>query len=92
MIIAKRRPRVTRVNVALSGAINGINQFFTTATPFLIQDAQPMLTVVFNGVRLTYLDDYTISEGGGVGTGFNQVYLFLTPLVGDHVRADYTED
>lgn len=80
-----------RTGLGLVGPINGVNltflvpggDKFTHNLPFL------SIAVYFNGVRLTLLDDYTIAESGGFGTGFDTVIMAVAPKPGDHLLADY---
>lgn len=45
--------------------------------------------IYYNGQRLIYLDDYSVLEGGGVGTGFDTVILLIGPRMNDKLTADY---
>ncbi len=59
---------------SLIGLINNANTIFATSQSFL-----PGLEVVwFEGVRVQAPDDYTRSESGGVGTGFDTI-TFVDP-------------
>ena len=73
----------------LAGAVNGVNLTFTTPEKFL--HAVPGLSarVHLNGQRLLRVDDYTLAESGGPGTGFDTVVLLHAPVTGDKVFADY---
>ena len=64
-------------NEALAGIINGTNTAFTTAVDFVANSE----AVFFNGVRQHpgVGNDYTISESGGVGTGFDTVIFDVAP-------------
>lgn len=77
--------------VALVGPKNGVNQTFTTPNKFVNLAGGRTIRVFYNGVRQTEIDDYTLSESGGSGTGYDTVFL-LTPKrarLGDALTADY---
>jgi hypothetical protein len=42
-----------------------------------------------NGLRLTLLEDYTIEESGGIGTGYDTIIMNLAPYSDDHIIVDY---
>ncbi len=70
-----------------SGDIDGSNKIFTTAHKF----AESSMRVHFNGQRLTEgtTEDYTLSESGGSGSGFDTITLALAPVSPDVVLVDY---
>ena len=80
-----------RTGQGLMGVRDGVNhaftipggQKFTFNLPFLA------ISVYVNGLRLTLLDDYVISESGGSGTGYDTVTLSDAPYANDHLTADY---
>lgn len=80
-------------NETLTGTINGTNTVFTTAVDFTAGTE----AVYFNGVRQFpgAGNDYTISESGGVGTGFDTVTFAVAPRArpgakpDDRVTIDY---
>jgi len=77
----------TRVfNEVLTGTINSINTVFTTAVDFIAGSE----AVYFNGVRQHpgVGNDYTISESGGVGTGFDTVTFAVAPRARTGSRPD----
>jgi len=78
-----------RTGVGLVGVMDGLNLAFSTVERF--SHNLPFLTieVYYNGVRLTLLNDYTISESGGLGTGYDTVILVTAPLPGDHLTTNY---
>ena len=80
-----------RTGQGLVGSKDGSNLIFHTPGLEKFTHNLPYLTIsVFvNGVRLTLLDDYVISESGGLGTGYDTVTLSQAPYVDDHVVADY---
>jgi hypothetical protein len=61
-----------------SGAINGINQNYTTVSPF----SSGTLIVYVNGLRMRLTADYTIFSN----TSFHMIEALLT---GDSLRVDY---
>jgi hypothetical protein len=73
----------------LSGVVNGVNVTFTTPEKFLHAVPGLSVRVHLNGQRLLRVDDYTIAESGGPGTGFDTVVLLHAPVSGDKVFADY---
>lgn len=70
-----------------AGAIDGANRVFTTATTF----TPTTLSVYRNGQLQTKGSDYTISESGGAGTGFDTVTFAVpcTPKTGGVVLVNY---
>lgn len=79
-----------RTGIALGGLKNGTNTTFTTPGDKFVHNL-PYLTmhVYYNGQRLIYLDDYTVHESGGAGTGFDTVIMLIGPRFNDKVTADY---
>ena len=86
MIIARRRTPRRRYSVPLAGLVNDFNQAYTTPDKFN-SDA---IAVYFNGQRLTLIDDFTVAESGGPGTGFDTVNFRTTPSAGDRMFSDYS--
>lgn len=81
-----------RVGQNLVGPKNGSNVQFTTPGLEKFTHNLPFLdiSVIFNGSRLSLLDDYLISESGGPGTGYDTIVLLVPPLLpNDHLLADY---
>lgn len=80
-------------DILLVGAVDDVNSIFTIPTGTFIQNATYKIIVYKNGVKQAYLDDYIISEGGGVGTGYNTVIFFIAPTTipapDDIITADY---
>ena len=77
----------TRVfNEVLTGVINGINTVFTTSVDFVANSE----AAFFNGVRQHpgASNDYTISESGGVGTGFDTITFAIAPRARPGVKPD----
>jgi hypothetical protein len=76
----------------LVGPKNGVNVQYTTPGLEKFTHNLPFLdiSVIFNGSRLALLDDYLITESGGVGTGYDTIVLLVPPpLPNDHLLADY---
>lgn len=62
------------IHEQLIGIVNGINTVFTTSVDFVLNSE----VVWFDGVRLQKNDDYTRSESGGLGTGYDTI-TFMDP-------------
>lgn len=84
----------------LSSQIDGIASSFTTTADFVHTTpvgTGPTIAVYHNGQRLRFGggNDYTVSESGGPGTGFDTVDLNFTPLAApgnpDTLTVDYVE-
>lgn len=86
---AVSKPRL--YNVGLLGVMNGSNHVFTTPGKFVNQLGGDTLQLLYNGQRLLEVDDYTLSESGGSGTGYDTVTLLFAPKLGDKLTADYTK-
>ena len=80
-----------RTEQALVGPLNGSNTTFQTPSQEKFVHNLPFLTIqiYYNGLRLTLLDDYTVAESGGAGTGFDTILVSLPPVSPDHLIADY---
>lgn len=80
-----------RTGQALTGVKNGANFTFKTPGTDKFAHNLPFLSihVFLNGIRLSLLDDYTIAESGGVGSGYDTVILEVAPRAMDKVFADY---
>lgn len=80
-----------RTGQPLNGTVDGANVTFLVPLGDKFTHNLPFLSiqVYFNGVRLTLLDDYTVVESGGSGTGFDTVVLEVAPRPGDHLLVDY---
>ena len=81
-------PGVTRLySVPLIGPIDGSNNSFTTPDFF----DNTTICVYLNGVRLLVTSDYSLSESGGAGTGFDTVTILRAklPRSGDFLNSDY---
>jgi hypothetical protein len=80
-----------RTGQGLVGLKNGTNRTFSTPGLEKYVHNLPFLTmqVYLNGVRLAILDDYTVVESGGPGTGYDTIILEVSPRGNDHLLADY---
>ena len=80
-------PRTARVyNATPSGPINGQNVDYLV--PYFVDGTQALF---LNGVRLTpgEENDYSTSETGGAGSGFDLVRLAVAPSGRDRLLVDY---
>lgn len=80
-----------RTGQQLIGPKDGVNVIFTVPVGDKFTHNLPFLSiqVYFNGMRLTLLDDYMVTESGGLGTGYDTVVLEVAPLPWDHLLSDY---
>ena len=82
-----------RTGVVLAGSIDNINQVFVAPDKFIHESGIRSVEVYYNGQRLLETDDYTVSESGGVGTGYDTVTMQIAPRSHgtniDKVWADY---
>jgi hypothetical protein len=94
MAVVARRRTIAQVdhrwNIDLVGAKDGVNTVFTTPEEFL-QAGNIVIRLYLNGdrLRLGALNDYTVSESGGPGTGFDTVTLAIPLITKDQLTADY---
>jgi hypothetical protein len=85
MIVARRRVHTPKYNIALVGAVNGVNQAYATPDKF---DAATF-SLYYNGQRLVRPEDFEISESFGAGSGYDTVTTTFAPRVGDRLFVDY---
>jgi hypothetical protein len=80
-----------RWNKELAGAKDGINTTFTVIGEYFVQSGDIIIRVYLNGQRLQegIGNDYTVSESGGPGTGYDTVTLVVAPLSWERITADY---
>jgi hypothetical protein len=82
-----------KVQIDLIGTKDGSNLVFTTPDNFVQQASGTKIKVYMNGQRLYEgaTCDYTVSESGGAGTGYDTITLSadLAPLSFDNLFADY---
>lgn len=79
-------------SIPLVGAINGSNTVFTTPDVFIHIPSGLQIKVYYNGQRIFEPDDFSASESGGAGTGFDTITLLFAPKSGDRLDADYVID
>lgn len=95
LVITSAQEDVTYfINVLLDGVVDGINTVFTLPdeAKFLQVLNQYELILYYNGVRQLLTVDYTTSESGGVGTGFDTITFTDAPILGvttSYITADY---
>jgi hypothetical protein len=80
-----------RWNKDLVGTKDGVNVAFNTPDVF-VQSGSVLIRVYRNGqrLRLGASNDYTVSESGGVGTGYDTVtFNGPAPLLYEELTADY---
>lgn len=80
-----------RIGQQLLGVRDGVNVTYTVPLGDKFTHNLPFFSihVYYNGVRLTLMDDYTIHESGGFGTGYDTVMLEFAPISRDHLLVDY---
>jgi hypothetical protein len=79
-----------RWDIAVSGSVDGVNLDFITPEKF-VQVAPLTIVVYRNGQRQTLGGDYTVSESGGIGTGYDTITFASGAMVkpGTILRVDY---
>jgi hypothetical protein len=80
-----------RTGSGLVGTQNGSNITFSIPGGDKFTHNLPFLTIQVyrNGQRLKLIEDYTITENGGLGTGYNTVIFEVPPLSDDNLLVDY---
>ena len=82
-----------REDEQLIGATNGFNLTFIlpNGDKAINQEPGAKIKIYYNGQRLHEggINDFTIAESGGAGTGFDTVTLLFAPQSGDLISADY---
>jgi hypothetical protein len=80
-----------RTGQELQGPRNGGNTVFTVPGGDKFTHNLPFMSiqVYFNGQRLRLLEDYGVSESGGVGTGYDTIQMAIAPRSYDVLTADY---
>lgn len=78
-----------RFEVPLAGAIDGVNTAFTAPEAWRHSPPNFAICVYYNGQRLLLVDDYTVLESGGPGTGYDTIVTVMAPRLGDKIWADY---
>ncbi len=86
-------PFLFKQNMALSGTLDGINRVFTTPDKFIqgTLDGNFFSIMVFhNGQELIPNIDFTVSESGGVGTGYDTItFISFVPNSNSTLVATY---
>jgi hypothetical protein len=78
--------------VSLIGVQDGVNREFTTPEKFVngsLGNNEFRILIRHNGRVLVEEDDYSLSESGGAGTGFDTITLTFSPKISDVLVADY---
>jgi hypothetical protein len=77
----------------LNGTVNSSNKIFTTPDKFMSGDFagnEFSIQVIHNSMLLTENEDFTISESGGSGTGYDTITIIsFTPTTGSFLLANY---
>lgn len=75
----------------LAGPQNGVNVVFTTPVKFIASGPSKESFSV-NGVLLLQGvgNDYTVSESGGVGTGYDTITMAFAPRSNDRLSIDFS--
>lgn len=80
-------------DITLLGTVDSVNTNFTVPSGVFIQNSTYKIIVYLNGVKQSYLNDYTVSESGGFGTGYDTVIFNIPPgnipSPPDLITADY---
>jgi hypothetical protein len=79
-----------KTGVSLLGSVDGVNTVFTTPDKFT-HDGVSDEMVYLRGLRLRSGagNDYTVSESGGAGTGYDTITFASAPRSGDNLFIDY---
>lgn len=83
-----------RTEIELIGTKDGSNVVFTTPEKFIV-NANLGIKTFWNGRKLARDKDFTVSESGGVGTGYDTITILWTklkPRTTDELIADYYVD
>ena len=80
-----------RTGSGLVGTQNGSNVSFSVPGGDKFTHNLPFLTIQVhrNGQRLMLIEDYTITEAGGVGAGYDTVLFEVPPISDDNLLVDY---
>lgn len=84
-----------RWNKGLVGTKDGVNTSYIVPDTSFIQSGEIVIRVYRNGRRMTIgaSNDYTVSESGGVGTGYDTItFNGPAPLSYEVLAADYMVD
>jgi hypothetical protein len=75
--------------VLLTGTVDGVNTTFTAPEKFRHDPPNFDIAIYFNGQRVIRGDDFTVSESGGIGTGYDTVETIFVMKTDDKIWADY---
>jgi hypothetical protein len=90
-IMCVNRPFRQKTGVDLVGIKDSVNKLFSTpGNEKFVHNSTNSIRVYVNGIRLDYVDDYTVTTSGPPGTGYDMVVLMTAPHSDDHITADYT--
>ena len=78
----------TDIDTGIVGVQDGTNKQFTTPDIFL----ERSIHIYRSGQRLKRINDFTVLESGGVGTGFDTFVLEIAPRTRDNLVVDYIVD
>lgn len=89
-----RAPLQIKEQVTPAGVIDGVNDTYTTPEIFTQDPPDASIKVFRNGQQQTLNSDYTVSESGGAGTGFDTIIFDAAciPKTGEIVLVDYIAD
>lgn len=82
-------------NIPLIGLINNVNRIFKIPSPDKFIDGifsgnEFHIQVLHNNISLTQSQDFTISESGGVSTGYDTITIIsFTPTIDSFISASY---
>lgn len=82
------------IDIKLLGTVNNSNTIFYVPSAYFENTEENPIIIYKNGVKQVYLDDFTIGESGGIGTGFDIINMTIppaaTPSPPDILTADYS--
>lgn len=82
------------IDVKLIGSVDNSNTIYFVPSAYFQNTEDNPIVVYKNGVKQAYLDDFTIAESGGAGTGFDTIIMTVPPLSvsspPDILTADYS--
>lgn len=86
-------PFLFKQNIHLLGTLDGINRVFTTPDKFIqgaLYGNSFSIMVFHNGQELVPNTDFTVSESGGAGTGYDTItFISFTPSTNSVLIATY---
>lgn len=72
-----------------AGVVDGANTTFTTSNAFRLGTQRVLLNGVVQALGPSC--DYTVSESGGPGTGYDTIVFSFPPIATDSIAIDYTQ-